>query len=115
MRSIFFVLALCPLIASAQMGGIYQIEKNVVASGGSTSFGGDYSLESTAGQSVAGGFIESSPYRAYSGFWAPSLSPTAAHVYVGGRVITTDGRGISHVLVTLITRDGTILSSLTAS
>ncbi len=105
----------CPLIVSTQTGGTYQLEKSVVASGGNMSFGDAYSLESTTGQSVAGGFIQGSPYRAYSGFWTPSIAPTAASVSVGGRIMTAAGLGISHVRVTLNAPDGTIRTALTNS
>jgi hypothetical protein len=42
-----------------------------------------------------------------------SLSPTAAGVLVEGRIVTSDGRGIRNVLVTLTERNGTQHSAIT--
>jgi hypothetical protein len=98
---------------SAQTGGTYHIEKSVVASGGNASSGGGYSLESTSGQTVAGGPVQNPPYSAHAGFWVPSFAPTAAHVSVGGRVLTADGRGIRNVRVMLTPMNGAVQYSLT--
>jgi hypothetical protein len=97
---------------SGQTGGTYQIEKSEVASGGASS-GGGYSLESTIGQTIAVGPVQTPPYSAYVGFWVPSFAPTAAHVSVGGRVLTADGRGIRNVRVMLTPMNGAVQYSLT--
>lgn len=111
----FLLLFFFSLTTVAQTGGTYQLEKSVIASGGNTSSGGAYSLESTTGQSIAGGFILGNPYRNYTGFWTPSLVPTAANVSIGGRVLTAAGRGIGHARVTLYEPNGTISAALTNS
>lgn len=112
---IFLVLLFCPIIVSAQTGGSYQIEKTVIAAGGSRSAGGNYSLESTIGQTLAGGFLQASGFSAYSGFRTPVFAPTAAGVSVGGRVLTPHGQGIRNARVMLAAPDGTVRFSLTGS
>lgn len=93
-------------LAQEQTGGTYQIEKSVIASGGNASSGGNYSLESTSGQAVAGGFIQDTSYSIHSGFWTPIFAPTAASVSVSGRVMTTDGRGLKNAVVVLADMNG---------
>ena len=100
---------------AGQTGGAYQIEKTVIAAGGGRSAGSIYSLESTAGQTLAGGFLQSSGFSEYSGFWTPVLAPTAAGVTIGGRVLTAGGQGIRGARVSLTAPDGTIRFSLTGS
>ena len=113
----FLSLCLCVFVVnlSAQTGGSYQIEKTVVASGGSRSAGGNYSLESTAGQTLAGGFLQGSGFSEYSGFWTPVFAPTAANVTIGGRVRSANGQGIRNARVMLTAPDGTVRFSLTGS
>ena len=100
---------------AAQTGGTLQIEKSVVGSGGSTSNGGEYSLESTTGQTSAGGFVNGSTYSLYAGFWAPDLAPTAAGVSVSGRVISSNGKPINAAIVVLTSAEGVICSGRSSS
>jgi len=113
----FLLFLLCVPVVNhpAQTGGAYRIEKTVVASGGVASAGGGYSLVSTAGQSIAGGFLQGSGVSEYSGFWVPVLAPTVASVSIGGRVLTAGGQGIRNARVMLTAPDGTIRFSLTGS
>lgn len=101
------VLIFFPLTTLGQTGGLYQIEKSSISSGGGSSSGGNYSVEVTAGQTLAGDTSQGGQYSISSGFWTPALAPTAATVLVAGRVTTADGRGIRNARVSLIDSAGT--------
>jgi len=98
--------------ATAQSGGSYTIEKSVIANGGGTSTGGAYSLEGTIGQPIAGGPANGSPVSLQSGFWNSNLAPTAAGVYISGRVMSR-GRPVKAAIVLVTLGDGTILRANT--
>lgn len=89
--------------ALAQSGGQFAITKSVIAGGGVESSGGQFSLGSTVGQTVAGGPARGGTFGLTSGFWnfTPS-SPTAAAVGISGRIQTFDGQGIRNVSLSLI-------------
>ncbi|MDQ6785984.1 MAG: carboxypeptidase regulatory-like domain-containing protein [Acidobacteriota bacterium] len=99
----------------AQTGGTYDLSHNVIASGGgSNSTGGTFSLDGTIGQAIAGtvstGTSGGTQYNLSGGFWTTDqqpLAPTAASVTVSGRVITSAGKGIRNVLVTMTDSSGT--------
>jgi len=110
-----FLLCLPVLKFYAQTGGTYRIEKTVVASGGDRSAGGVYSLESTAGQTLAGGRLQGSGFFIQNGFWTFDLVPTASNVSIGGRVLTASGLGIRNIGVRLTAPDGSIRFSSTGS
>ncbi len=90
----------------AQSGGVYQIEKSVIAGGGETSVGGQYSLTGTIGQAAAGTISSGGTYRVFGGFWHPEFAPTAAHISLSGKVLTNDGRPIAQAWVTLVDANG---------
>jgi hypothetical protein len=96
-----------------QSGGSFQIENSTVAAGGNRNAGGVFSLDSTAGQTIAGGVSQNSRFSIQNGFWTFNVAPTAARVFIGGRVKTFDGRGIRNVRVMLIEPDGATRFSLT--
>ena len=104
---VFFVVAI-----DAQSGGGYTIEKSVIAGGGGTSTGGTYLLEGTIGQAIAGGPATGSPYSVQSGFWNPNLAPTAAGVFIEGRV-THFGRPIQGAYVVVSLGDGSVRQATT--
>ena len=113
-----FTCGLGATAAPAQTGGNYTITQSVIGSGGTTSAdaGNIYKVEGTIGQSVAGTASTNSPYSVYGGFWTPSpFAPTAAVASVGGRVLTTGGRGIRNVRVTLTDGSGSIRTILSSS
>ncbi len=65
---ILFALSLLfPLAIRAQN---YSIEWDIIAGGGGMATGGAYSVNSTAGEHVAGGSLAGGPYSLASGFWA---------------------------------------------
>jgi hypothetical protein len=84
----------------------YTLEQSVVASGGDTSAGSQFSTTGTIGQSLTNA-SGNSPYSIKSGFFtAVALAPTAATVTIGGRVLTYDGRGIRNVILTMTDSSG---------
>ncbi len=97
-------------VASGQSSGNFTISQSVVAGGGGqNAAGGAFSLDGTIGQAVAGNALNGLPFALTSGFWNFSpIAPTAASVSVGGRVMTTSGRGIRNVLIVMTGADGTI-------
>ena len=96
------VFAITTAVA-AQTGGQYDLSQSVIASGGgSNSAGGAYTVDGTAGQTIAGVQSSNASFSVRGGFWAPtSFAPTAAGVSVGGQVLTADGAGIRNVNLTL--------------
>jgi hypothetical protein len=114
-KSIFTAIVFCAPAVSAQTGGPYQITQSVVASG-ERSAGGSFSIESTGGQALAGGFLQNSSYALYSGFWTPpGLAPTAAYVNLSGHVTTLSGQGIRNALITLTGSNGVIRTTQTVT
>lgn len=80
--------------AFAQSGGTFEITQSVIAGGGSGSSGGDYTVNGTVGQTVAGTRSTGGTYSLGGGFWAESpLAPTSAPVSLSGRVVTERGGG----------------------
>ena len=113
-----FILCLCAAAsfahtAAAQIasGGNYTLTQTAIAggnaSGNGASNGVNYSLEGTIGQAAAGTNQQNASYKFQPGFWtAQTFAPTAAEVTAGGRVLTTDGRGIRNVLITMTGANG---------
>lgn len=116
-KLLIFVLfaVLCSTI-QAQTGGDFTITQSVVAGGGGqNSAAGDFSLDGTIGQSIAGNALTGNPFSVTSGFWNFSpMSPTAALVGVGGRVLTANGNGITNVRVILTDQNGNLRTTQTS-
>jgi len=105
-------------IASAQIaeGGSFTLEQSVIATGGGKSSGGSFTIEGTAGQSIAGTRSADSTKGLHGGFWNGSpFAPTAANVSISGRVLTAEGQGIRSVSVTLTDGSGTIRTVTTGT
>ena len=116
MRNLVIPILLFATIAMAQPGGgSYQLEQTVIVSGGGQSNGGTNSLQSTSGQTVAGGFSLGGPRSAYFGFLYPSLIPTAAGVTVEGRVLGQDGNGIAGARIVALDPLGEMRLSVSSS
>lgn len=81
----------------AQTGGSYDLSHNVIATGGgSNSTGGQYRIDGTAGQPLAGVQSSASIVSIRGGFWAfHQLAPTAASVSISGRIRDVEGRGVT--------------------
>lgn len=107
--------------ANAQLatGSGYTLEQSVIGAGGGTSSGGAgniYKIESVIGESVAGTTSTNSPYTVKGGFFtAQALAPTAADVIVSGRVMTSSGKGIRNIVVTMIDASGAIRTTLSGA
>ncbi len=104
--------------ASAQIagGGNFTLDQSVIGSGGGKSAGGNFVVEGTNAQAIAGTRSSNPTTGLHSGFWNDSpLVPTAATVSVSGRVVTAEGQGIRNVAVTLTKSDGTIQTAVTGS
>jgi Carboxypeptidase regulatory-like domain len=114
MKSVSLILLLSVSVF-AQTGGTFQIEKSLVAAGSGSISGGRFSLDSTAGQNLAGGGLQNSRFSLQNGFWTFNFAPTAASVSIGGRVTTFGGQGIQNVRVVLTSPNGATQSSLTGS
>lgn len=74
---------------------------------GNSGTGGNFTLDSTIGQSVAG-VSSGSPFAASIGFWNFSpLSPTAASVTISGRVLVSpNGGGLTNAVVVMTDMNG---------
>jgi hypothetical protein len=112
-----FLLALLSLSVSAQTGGGYDLSHAVIASGGGpNSTGAGLTLDGTAGQPSAGTTSTNGSFSVRGGFWAfQTLAPTAATVFVSGRVLTASGQGIRNASVKLTAGDGAIRFARTGS
>lgn len=108
------LLLLCFSVAG-QTGGTFQIEQSAIAAGGGANSGGIFSLDATAGQTIAGERSQNLRFSVQNGFWTSNFVPTAAQVLIGGRITTFDGRGIQNVRVTLSAPDGTTRQTQTGS
>ncbi|HVE57673.1 MAG TPA: hypothetical protein VNB22_12645 [Pyrinomonadaceae bacterium] len=124
-KILFLMIVFCAVLIGAQFsadaqvatGGQYTLDQSVIASGGATnSAAGNYTLGGTSGQSIAGQKNFGQSYSVSAGFWHSSpVAPTAAHVTVGGRVTTADGRGIRNVFIKMVDAGGNTRISLTTT
>lgn len=122
MRSKFLIFSALLVSFSAnvfaQTGGVFTITESVVASGGGgqQSAGGNFALDGTIGQTVAGNTLSNSPFAVTSGFWNfTTVAPTAANVNIGGQIKTANGNGIRNVVVVLTNPNGETKTATTSS
>jgi hypothetical protein len=102
--------------APAQSGGTFEITQAVVASGGTSSSGGIFEVDSTTAQPVLGGATGWANFSITSGFWNyNALAPTAGHVSVSGRIVTPTGAGLVNATLYLQTHNGEILVTRSGS
>jgi len=66
-------------VRESMSGGTFTISPDVIAGGGGSSTGGQFTIEGTIGQAVAGGEITGGTYSVYSGFWTPTSSAPATN------------------------------------
>lgn len=101
-----FVVIIFLSPTAAQTGGNYAITQSVVASGGQTSAGGNFAVDGTIGQNLAGAISvggANNQYAVRGGFWAAdSLAPTAANSSISGRITDLNNTGIPRVTVTVL-------------
>lgn len=103
MKTLVILILLLAAALSAQTGGTYDLSHSVIAGGGgSQSVGGQFTLDGTAGQNLAGTESSNGPYQIRGGFWSfDELAPTAALVSVSGSIRTFDGASIRNIVITL--------------
>ena len=83
------------------------LAKTVIAGGGALAENQASSVQTTAGQAIAGGISTGGRFSLNSGFWTPdNFMPTSATVTVGGRVQTAQGAGIRNAQVTIMFASG---------
>ena len=104
----FAILLIAAAAVVAQTGGTFDLSHNVIAGGGGTSSAGNFRVDGTVGQAAAGTVSTGPNFSVTGGFWtADPLVPTAAHVNVSGRVLTSAGIGIRGAMLYLASPDGT--------
>ena len=114
-RCFAFAISFTVAVA-AQSGGGFEITGTVIGAGGTTASNGNIELESTIGQSVAGDIIGNGPFAVTSGFWNfTPLAPTAAHVSISGRVLSSSGIPISSAELFLQLQNGEIYLARSSS
>jgi hypothetical protein len=107
MKTKFFSIALAALLGAlsiaAQTGGGYDLSHRAIAAGGAMqSAGGNFKLDGTVGQALAGTTSTGGGYNLHGGFWfAPPLAPTAARVLITGRVSNLRGGIVRRVKIVL--------------
>lgn len=101
---------------AAQSGNGFEITEAVVATGGTSSAGGIFEVDSTLGQPVLGEPSGFGTFALTSGFWNYTpLAPTAAPVSISGRVMTPTGAGLFNAILYLQTQDGETLATRSGS
>lgn len=95
----------------------FVLEQAVIASGGGqNSTGGTFALDGTVGQSTAGTNSSNAPFSVAGGFWAAvPLGTTAASVSISGRLLTSDGTGLTNARVILTDASGTTRATSSSS
>lgn len=109
------LILLLSTVAQAQTGGDFTITQSVVASGGQNSSGGNFSLDGTIGQPLAGTNSSGGAFVAGNGFWQAAFAPTAANVSISGRILTADGTGIRNAVISLTPISGGQIRSARSS
>lgn len=105
MRRAFFPLLILTVAVSviAQSGGGYNLEQNVIGSGGWKSVGGQWTLLGTMGQGNAGSTAAGGGFHLIDGLWATENGQSASpFAVIAGRVTNERGAGIAHVRVTIV-------------
>lgn len=87
--------------AQQMMGAGYSVDQSVIAGIGGGASGGNYALDGTGGEPIAGGWSTGSPYGMSTGFWPSALVPTAAGVEIAGTVFGPSGEPLRNVTVML--------------
>lgn len=105
MKPKLYLIVLCGFLscdsAISQSGGQFAISQSVIATGGGSSSTGNFKVEGTVGQNLAGISSSGSVFNLRAGFWTFNAAPTAASAQISGRVLTAEGIGIRNVRVVL--------------
>ena len=117
MRKIYsiFLVSIISVSAFAQSGGVFVIEKSVIAGGGGTATGGGFTLDGTIGQSVAGVTSTGGAFELGGGFWGIGSTLPAPTFSISGRVSTPSGLGLRNAIVILTDQNGVPVRATTSS
>ena len=113
-----FILALSGLLngtVAAQSGGTFVIEKSVIAGGGGRGAGGQFVLDGTVGQHLAGASSSGGGFAVNGGFWGGSGTAPSSNATVSGHVLTSDGRGLRNATVSITSSQGVVRTATTSS
>ena len=113
-----FILALSGLLngtVAAQSGGTFVIEKSVIAGGGGRGAGGQFVIDGTVGQHLAGASSSGGGFAVNGGFWGGSGTAPSSNATVSGRVLTSDGRGLRNATMSITGSNGVSRSTTTSS
>lgn len=115
MKKLLITIAIgLPLLCSAQTGGGYDVSLSTTH-GTERASGGQFTLDSTIGQSAAGTVSDAPRFWLRSGFWAfGQLAPTASMISIGGRVATSSDVGVTGVYIRMLAPDGSHRLALTS-
>ena len=108
------ILAAFAVSVAAQSGGTFVIEKSVIAGGGGQVGSGQFTLDGTVGESVAGTTSAGGTFELGSGFWGGGTT-SSSNVTVSGRVLTSDGRGLRNATVSITDSNGVVRTTTTSS
>ena len=109
-----FILTAFAVSVAAQSGGQFQIEKSVISAGGGQAVGGQFILDETIGEPVAGTTSSGGGFSLASGFWGGGVA-VASNFTVSGRVLTSDGRGLRNATVSMTSSQGVVRTATTSS
>ncbi len=84
-KSALLILFLLITTIPAQTGGSFTITKSVVAGGTQQSSGGDFSVDTTVGQTVAANASSGGDFSMTAGFWTPVVYDVGVEGDVAGR------------------------------
>ena len=100
---------------AAQSGGSFQIKKSVIVGGGGQAAGGQFTLDGTIGQHLAGTTSSGGTFELGAGFWGGGGVAAASSFTVSGRVLTSDGRGLRNTTVSMTSSQGVVRTATTSS
>ena len=99
----------------SQSGGSFQIEKNVIGSGGQAT-GGTFVLYGTIGEHVSGTTSSGGAFSLGSGFWGSGGAAAIPLYSVTGRVLASDGvRGLRNATVSMTNSQNVVRVTTTSS
>jgi hypothetical protein len=100
--------------AQVASAGPYRLEQTSIATGGATNVtAGSFAAGGTTGQAGSDRSVSAQSFTLYPGFWTPSdLAPTAAHVTIGGRALSSAGSPIYGARISITDQNGNTRAAL---
>ncbi len=80
--------------SAAVFGGLLELPQNVIAGGGANSTGGNFALDGTIGQALAGDTSAGGAFSVISGFWNFNFNPFAGQGFESDVAPRTGGDGV---------------------